>query len=78
MDTEITTLNTEINVRHYNITHPDHSDSVIMNEVNHGESGVASCLPQFEVHKIYKIQIGYSFIILKALRITFGITFSGS
>ena len=42
MDTEITTLNTEINVRHYNITHPDHSDSVIMNEVNHGESGVAS------------------------------------
>ena len=33
MDTEITTLNTEINVRHYNIIHPDHSDSVIMNEV---------------------------------------------
>ena len=35
VDTEITTLNTEINVRHYNIIHPDHSDSVIMNEVNH-------------------------------------------
>ena len=36
VDTEITTLNTEINVRHYNIILPDRSDSVIMNEVNHG------------------------------------------
>ena len=36
VDTKITTLNTEINVRHYNIIHPDHSDTVIMNEVNHG------------------------------------------